>query len=123
MRKIFKEKEYSLLKEYVVCNSNIPNADRCCVLMTEHMDLTMCFNNDLKSVCICTYTAKEELNYLKVFDRLLDMAVKYEYSKEDIKRIEFYKEKIEPVSECCELNGNGLAELFFNCVDRYKYVW
>jgi hypothetical protein len=106
MHKIFKQDEilvYQNFKRYIVSNSDIPNANRCCVYTGSNIECTICFNDAKMSVCICelTYRIETGITINNIFDYLLYLSEKGNVNKD---REIFYLESIEPNSQCCEFN-------------------
>ena len=104
MRKVFNEEEYRRLKEFIVTNSENPDANRCCIFMRENLDITICFNDEILTACICEighYSIDIGLDVDKdIFDYLLGLS---EGQEIDADKLDFY-ERIEGSTECCEFN-------------------
>lgn len=104
MKKLFCEEEFNQLKNYVLSNSETPNADRCCVLVHNNFDLTMCFNENTLTVCICnmSYDIIEDMQLNSdIFSYLLTISEGQEINQN---RINFYENNIEIATKCCDYN-------------------
>jgi hypothetical protein len=106
MKKVFCEKDFNQLKNYVLSNSETPNADRCCVLVHKNFNSTMCFNENTYTVCICsmTYDIIEGMQLNSdMFSYLLSISENQDINQD---RINFYENKIETETKCCDYNDD-----------------
>lgn len=123
MRQVFAKEVYERLKKYVILEGDNINTDRCfCIgynIGDKYLDGTMCFNDEYNSVCICELyetVNNERLNEItdeqiieKFINELIRKSEKIVF--DDVKKYNFYIEKIEPETSCCELNDDELTQI------------
>jgi hypothetical protein len=123
MRQKLSENQFNSLLKYAVSNGDNPNCDRCYIIDVIVDDvkysLTICFNEKKQMVCICEVfkiieskiaevevrSSEENSDVIRkaCFDEILRLALG-DWSINENDKWKFYKEKIEPKTECCELN-------------------
>ena len=133
MKYILNKNQFESLLKYAIANGQNVNADRCIVtniiISSVSYSATICFNEKKNSVVICEIfklvscvvehndkmietderdpDGEEESEGLKIecFNELLRLASEdWIMGEKDKRSYEIYKEKIEPATECCELN-------------------
>lgn len=115
MRFLMEEDMFNQLQKYVIANNVNSDAGRCNLvevnIESRNYSLTICFNEKKNQVAICEIfdedmnevVANEEL--IKCcFDELVNIATNITTDNTGLNLHRFYKEKIEPATECCELN-------------------
>jgi hypothetical protein len=111
MKYVLEKQLFNSLLRYVISNNQNPDASRCnlvdIIVGSAEYQLTLCFNEQNSRVVICgisnldgEYIEDEDI-VKQCFDELI-LAMSEEIIDNDI--IKFYHEKIEPATECCELN-------------------
>lgn len=131
MKKICTDEEFYTIRDFVIANSTRPNNDRCCILLFDPYEITMCFNEKTNSIYICRVSniLTDNNKIIEVDDIDIDSdksnlllnemytyiikqpEITLESSLEDIIKykkgqalLKFYNEVIHNQTECCELN-------------------
>lgn len=98
--------------KFIVDNNQNPDADRCNIInvnVDKEYQLTLCLNEKTKCIKLCNVTDDNGNEIIKsevikcCFDELMNIVMNTKNEKESELYV-FYKEKIQPAIECCELN-------------------
>lgn len=114
MKRIIEKDLFDLLLTYANANDQNSDAERCKIIDIvtgeKEYQLTVCFNERKNQIVICEITDEFKNEIIndeiikRYFDELVDIAINTIIDDKGLILHSFYREKIEPATECCELN-------------------
>jgi hypothetical protein len=114
MKYLIEQNLFDSVLKFVIAQNQNTDASRCNVVDItvdeEEYQLTICFNERKNQIFICEVINNlgngitNELIITSYFKELINIVTNTTMNDKNLKLYKFYKEKIEPVTECCELN-------------------
>jgi hypothetical protein len=105
---------FNLMLKFIILKNQNPDASRCNIINVivneKEYQLTICCNEMKNQVVICEVAddlgneIRNENTIECCFNELKNIVTNATTDDKNLKLYKFYKEKIEPVTECCELN-------------------
>jgi hypothetical protein len=104
MKKILNEENYEMIRNFIISDGCNPNMDKCCFYYEDDLDVTLCFNDTSKCICICELYLGKCIDFEDIFEYLIYVAhMAKQNNNIDENKIDNYNKHIAN-QLCCECN-------------------